>query len=52
MKLDESKIIDIECDHIRTLEVKKITYRDLERNKEDSLQGLFGNLRRQTLHLY
>ena len=30
MKLDESKIIDIECDHIRTLEVKKITYRDLE----------------------
>ena len=30
MKLDESKIIDIECDHIRTLEVKKITYRGLE----------------------
>ena len=30
MKLDESKIIDIECDHIRTKEVKKITYRDLE----------------------
>ena len=26
MKLDESKIIDIECDHIRTLEIKKITY--------------------------
>ena len=30
MKLDESKIIDIECDHIRTLKVKKITYRGLE----------------------
>ena len=30
MKLDESKIIDIECDHIRTQEVKKITYKDLE----------------------
>ena len=30
MKLDESKIIDIECDHIRTLETKKITYRGLE----------------------
>ena len=30
MKLDESKIIDIECDHIRTLEAKKITYRGLE----------------------
>lgn len=30
MELDESKIIDIECDHIRTLEVKKITYRGLE----------------------
>ena len=30
MKLDESKIIDIECDHIRTKEAKKITYRGLE----------------------
>ena len=30
MKLDESKIIDIECDHIRTKEIKKITYRGLE----------------------
>ena len=27
MKLDESKIIDIECDHIRTKEAKKIIYR-------------------------
>lgn len=30
MELDESKIIDIECDHIRTKEAKKITYRGLE----------------------
>ena len=30
MKLDESKIIDIECDHIRTKEIKKIIYRGLE----------------------
>ena len=30
MKFDESKITDIECDHIRTLETKKITYRGLE----------------------
>ena len=30
MKLDESKIIDVECDHIRTKEAKKITYRGLE----------------------
>ena len=30
MKLDESKIIDIECDHIRIQEVKKITYKGLE----------------------
>lgn len=30
MKLDESKIIDIKCDHIRTKEAKKITYRGLE----------------------
>ena len=27
MKLDESKVIDIECDHIRTKEAKMITYR-------------------------
>ena len=30
MKLDESKIIDIECDHIRIQEIKKITYKGLE----------------------
>ena len=30
MKLDESKIIDIECDHVRTKEAKKITYKGLE----------------------
>ena len=30
MKLDESKIIDIECNHIRTKEIKKITYKSLE----------------------
>lgn len=30
MKLDESKIIDIKCDHIRTKEIKKIIYRGLE----------------------
>lgn len=29
-KLDESKIIDIECDHIRIQEIKKIIYRGLE----------------------
>ena len=30
MKLDESKIIDIECDHIRTKEIKKTIYKGLE----------------------
>lgn len=30
MKLDESKIIDIECNHIRTKEIKKIIYKGLE----------------------
>ena len=30
MKLDESKIIYIECDHIRIKKIKKITYRGLE----------------------
>ena len=30
MKLDESKIIDIECDHIRIKKIKKIIYRGLE----------------------
>ena len=30
MKLDELKIIDIECDHIRIKKIKKITYRGLE----------------------
>lgn len=30
MKLDESKIIDIECNHIRTKEIKKTTYRSME----------------------
>ena len=30
MKLDESKIIDIECDHIKIQAIKKTTYRDLE----------------------
>lgn len=30
MKLDELKIIDIKCDHIRTKEAKKITYRGLD----------------------
>ena len=40
MELDESKIIDIECDHIRTKEIKK-----------NNIQR-FGNLRRQALYLY